>query len=633
MEKKINIILTSDNEELSKGLVILESDLGISVSGQADGRTVTVTPVKTEEMLLKVEMKDNKAVITYHEKAHFYRGVGLLSEHIGYGENEFSVTENPRFTLNGGMYDIAQANAVINVENVKRILRKEAVMGLNMFMLYCEDNYEIDGYPYFGYMRGRYSKAEMREIDDYAYTLGIELIPCIQTLAHLQDALRWPAYNGMRMDKDTLFVGEEKVYEFIEEMIKSASECVRTKRIHIGMDEAGHLGEGEYLRKHGHRRRFDIMLEHLDRVKGICTKLGLKPMIWSDMFFSTANNGGSYYNKDIVIPQDVLDSYPKDVQLVYWDYYRADKDFYRTYIDRHYEFGTKPVFAGGVHTWYSIAPWVYSSIEYTDAALQVCAEKNIDEVICTIWGDDNTAAHIYTTLQGLQLFAECSFNGAYNEKEFAKRFKFCTGIDYNDFMDLGTLECLPNFHTNNHPHYTTSKSFLWTDVLLGLNDNYFEGQCEIVEEHYKVWAKKYGEYAERNEEFKNMFLYYKHVAEVLEYKATIGNRLMNAYKDKTKEALKLMLPRLEELRTRTKALIDFYRDDWYATNKPFGWEIFDFRFGAIVARTESAISRVTKYINGELDEIEELAYPRVDRLYTSGYGFLVSASRISYVPS
>ena len=114
---------------------------------------------------------------------------------------------------------------------------------------------------------------------------------------------------------------------------------------------------------------------------------------------------------------------------------------------------------------------------------------------------------------------------------------------------------------------------------------------------------------------------------------SIGNRLMNAYKDKTKEALKLMLPRLEELRVRTKALIDFYRDDWYATNKPFGWEIFDFRFGAIVARTEYAISRVTKYINGELDEIEELAYPRVDRLYTSGYGFLVSASRISYVPS
>ena len=39
MEKKINIILTSDNEELSKGLVILESDLGISVfSGKGVGK-------------------------------------------------------------------------------------------------------------------------------------------------------------------------------------------------------------------------------------------------------------------------------------------------------------------------------------------------------------------------------------------------------------------------------------------------------------------------------------------------------------------------------------------------------------------------------------------------------------------
>jgi len=631
MKESINIILTSDNEGLYDGLVILKDDLGISLDKDTDG--IGITAEKTEEMLLKVTYKDGEARILYHEKAHFYRGVGLLSEHIGYGEEEFEITEHPRFTLNGGMYDIAQANAVINVENVKRILRKEAVMGLNMFMLYCEDNYEVEGYPYFGYMRGRYSKAEMKEIDDYAYTLGIELIPCIQTLAHLQDALRWPAYNGMRMDKDTLLVGEEKVYDFIEAMIRSASECVRTKRIHIGMDEAGHLGEGEYLRLHGYRRRFDIMLEHLGRVKDICTKYGLKPMIWSDMFFSTANNGGSYYNKDVVIPQDVLDSYPKDVQLVYWDYYRADKDFYRTYIKRHYEFGTKPVFAGGVHTWYSIAPWALTSISYTDAALQVCAEEKVEEVICTIWGDDNTAAHIYTTLQGLQLFAECSFNGAYDEKAFGKRFKFCTGIDYNDFLDLVTLEAIPTAQTNGRPHITSSKSFLWTDILLGLNDNYFEGKCAVIEEHYKACALKYAEYAERNEEFKNMFLYYMHIARVLEYKATIGNRLINAYKDESKVSLKLLIPRLEELIRRMKELIEFYRDDWYDTNKPFGFEIFDMRFGSIIARSKTAISRINKYLNGELDEIEELKYPRLDNYYTSGYGFIFSANRLSYVPS
>jgi len=626
--------LLNDESSLLEGLRILEKDLGISLEGKDVEKCVCIKPVKTDENILSVEYSGGEAVITYRERAHFYRGVGLLSEHMGYGETSVSVTEHPRFKTNGGMYDIAQANAVINVENVKLILRKQAVMGLNMFMLYCEDNYEVEGYPYFGYMRGRYSQAELKELDDYAYALGIELIPCIQTLAHLQDALRWWfTYQGMRMDKDTLLVGEEKVYEFIEAMIKSASSCVRTKRIHIGMDEAGHLGEGEYLRLHGYRRPFDIMLEHLDRVNAICKKYGLKPMIWSDMFFRCASSTGSYYDKNIQIPADVIEKYPKDVQLVYWDYYRDDKEFYKLYLQRHKEFGTKPVFAGGVHTWYSLAPFVLTSLDYTDAALQVCADEGIDDVICTIWGDDNTNCHIFTTLQGLQLFAECDFNGPFEESSFAKRFKFCTGIDYEDFMDLGRLEALPKHCSGDRPHGSYSKCFLWNDVLLGFNDKFFDGDCEIIEEHYRCCADRYASYEKKGGEFSDIFTYYKLLARVLEYKATIGNRLIAAYKDETKTALRLLLPRIEELKARVMEWKDFYRDDWYSINKPFGFEVNDQRIGTIIARCETAISRINRYLNGEISEIEELSYPRLAANVFSGYGFMFSASRTSYVPS
>ena len=37
-------------------------------------------------------------------------------------------------------------------------------MGLNSMMLYTEDTYTVDNYPYFGYLRGRYSKEELKEI-------------------------------------------------------------------------------------------------------------------------------------------------------------------------------------------------------------------------------------------------------------------------------------------------------------------------------------------------------------------------------------------------------------------------------------------------------------------------------------
>ncbi|MPM52450.1 hypothetical protein SDC9_99209 [bioreactor metagenome] len=79
-------------------------------------------------------------------------------------------------------------------------------------------------------------------------------------------------------------------------------------------------------------------------------------------------------------------------------------------------------------------------------------------------------------------------------------------------------------------------------------------------------------------------------------------------------------------------LKDFHRSDWYTINKPMGFEVFDLRYGTVIARVETAISRVTKYINGEITGIDELSTPRLEpNVFTNGYGYLFSASRSSFV--
>lgn len=60
---------------------------------------------------------------------------------------------------------------------------------------------------------------------------------------------------------------------------------MRSRRIHIGMDEAHRLGLGSYLARHGYRGRFQVMNEHLSRVLEISRRHDLRPMIWSDMYF------------------------------------------------------------------------------------------------------------------------------------------------------------------------------------------------------------------------------------------------------------------------------------------------------------------------------------------------------------
>ena len=61
----------------------------------------------------------------------------------------------------GIMLDCSR-NGVRKVSALHRLIRLISRMGYNTLMLYIEDTYEINGQPYFGYMRGRYSTDELR---------------------------------------------------------------------------------------------------------------------------------------------------------------------------------------------------------------------------------------------------------------------------------------------------------------------------------------------------------------------------------------------------------------------------------------------------------------------------------------
>ena len=205
----------------------------------------------------------------------------------------------------GVMLDCSR-NAVMKPEKVKEYAQIIRKMGYNTLMLYLEDTYEIESQPYFGHLRGKYSKEELKEIDSYCNSIGIEFIPCMQTLAHLNQMFKWYGeYGDINDCGDILLVGEEKTYELIEEMIKTFAECITSRKIHIGMDEAFGVGTGKYAAKHGIRDKFDILNEHLHRVCEIAKKYGFETMIWSDMFCNLATGEvaeeygtGNDYGKD-----------------------------------------------------------------------------------------------------------------------------------------------------------------------------------------------------------------------------------------------------------------------------------------------------------------------------------------------
>ena len=191
------------SEELGFGAALESRELALSCSEDMNG--------------FEIKSESKRISIRYGKTAYLCRALSYLKK---YGEADFCIAEQCRFNSNGIMIDCSR-NAVNSVEAVKRLIRMMALMGLDTLMLYTEDTYEIEGHKYFGYLRGKYTADELKELDEYAYSFGVELVPCIQTLAHLASALKWDKYGKIRDTEDILLVDEPETYDFIEDMLKS----------------------------------------------------------------------------------------------------------------------------------------------------------------------------------------------------------------------------------------------------------------------------------------------------------------------------------------------------------------------------------------------------------------------------
>ncbi len=598
---KINF--TGKIDHLKKGIELLKKDLNYEIGkGDLDLEVIN-RPGK-----LKVKVENKKARIEYQEKIHFFRGLGLLLEKIE-EKNIFKIKEEPQFKMNGIMVDVSR-NSVMKAEAIKKMLRIMAVMGLNMMMLYTEDTYEVEDYPYFGYMRGRYSQKELKEFDDYADELGIEMIPCIQTLAHLHQAIKWNYAKDIKDTNDILLVGEEKTYDLIEKMIESATAPFRSNRIHIGMDEAHQIGRGKYLDINGYHRRFDIINDHLKKVKDIALEQDLDPMIWSDMYFRLGSKNGDYYDLDADIPQDVIDDIPEEVQLVYWDYYHNQSEFYSDFIQKHKSFGKLPVFAGGIWTWAGIAPNLNKSIVTTNAALSACKKEGVEEVFATMWGDNGGEVNIFSALIGLQLYAEHGYHQEIDMERVKERFEFCTGGSYESFMNPGRLDTPPGIEKENVTvESNPSKYLLWQDPLIGLFDKHIKDMD--ISNYYQSLAEELKEDYNNHDKWSFVFDVPYKIARVLSIKAEIGIRLKAKYDNDDKKGLKNILEEIPKLYQDIKELREAHRKQWLATYKVFGWEVIDLRYGGLLARIDTAKNRLEDYLAGEIEKIEELEEERL----------------------
>ena len=504
-----------------------------------------------------------------------------------------------KFETLGLMIDLSR-NAVMSMEAWRKFIPIISKMGYNAVFLYTEDTYEVEGEPFFGYMRGRYSIEEMKELDALGAEWGVEMIPCIQTLGHLTQIFRWKVYDSDT--PSTLLVGSERTYELIDRMFKTLSECFRTRRIHIGMDEAPDVGRGKYLDEHGYKPQNEVMREHLSRVKEIGDKYGYEMLVWSDMFFRPWNNHG-YYTTKKEIPKEYREAVIDGILPVYWDYYMPTEERYDDMLYNHKQFGRELWFAGGIWTWLGFTPSNKWTVKSMVPAINACHKYKVKHVFFTLWGDNGAECSRYSVLASMFYVAEVC-RGNTDEAKIKAKFKSRFGIDYDEFClldDPNRVALNPNSIFENN---STSKYMLYSDCLAGIYDFTVKKGGNA---HYADLVPKLAAVAKKSRKYGYLFDTQAKLCAILADKYELGVKTREAYKAGDKAEL-LRLANEEYTRIEKNIPI-FYRafeKQWMMENKTYGFEIQDQRLGGLLARIKSCKRRLIDYASGKLDSIPEL---------------------------
>ena len=495
------------------------------------------------------------------------------------------------FNTFGVMIDMSR-NAIMTVEALKRYMLLLKKMGYNAIMPYTEDTFEVNDEPYFGYMRGRYSKAEMKEIDDFGLSIGMEVIPCIETLAHLDTAFRWGKIPNDCAN--ILLVDDDRTYELIDRMFASTSECFRSRKINVGMDEAHMLGRGKYLDKHGFVPSAEIMKRHLARVCEIAKKYDYELMVWSDMFF------GDYAKKDFKEPDEDVKPLLDAVIPIYWDYHITDENVYSYRMSKHMEVSKKTWYAGGAWGWHGIIPHNRFTLQTMLPALNACKKNKIKNVVITMWGDYGAECSHISQLPVLFYLAQYA-KGERDKEKIKKRFKSLIGIDFDDFMkidlpnDIEPYSGLPRNPSTYMIYSDYFNGFLDYTVKEGIGDKYAEISTELA--GIAKQSRKYG----------YVFDSAAKLSALLSIKYELGVKTRKAYKAGDIEGLKnLALNDYSRLEKLIRDYVAAFEKQWMKENKPQGFDSHINRLGGILLRTTSCKKRILDYTSGKLDKIYEL---------------------------
>ena len=594
-------IISSDKKALTAA-----KELG-EFCGFSVGEEGVKVIVKKADNDLRIEFNKNDICLYYSTLPEFCLGVSYCVQF--FGKENYVLKRSKNFPI--GLMKCCTQNAKPKIQTVKDLIKVIALLGYDYLILSVEDMFEISGLDYLGSFKAKFDNKEIQEIDEYAKLFGIEVIAGIQTLCPMSGTRSRDAFVGIMGNTDTLFVGEDKTYQFIERLIKFCSEAFSSKKIHLGMEICENIRAGAYFNKFGYSSYADIFSEHIDNVIKIALKYSFSPFVWADNLFYcylgiNAKNG--YLNIDKkTFSEDLNKKFSDKVKWVLRAYPKFKDSAFMSATETLKNLTDDFCFASDAYTGIGFSPLNTLGQQVADKIMQLNQSVGEKSFTLVLSDENGSECSVFSALATCLFASEKAYGNDINLNYLNDRAKSLFGLS---FSELNMLE-LPNVTPNNEQNSVVnpSKYLFYNDPLLGIFDAHTYPKLENVYHNHYENIKKINI---QKTKFRYLFDVAAELCAFLEKKSVLGLKITNFYLKNDRKALKKIAEKT--IPTLILSLDRFYKVfkyAWEKENHTTGFEITDVRIGGVKERLLRTSERINAFLSGKTDKIEELEQPRL----------------------
>ncbi|MFA6471916.1 MAG: glycoside hydrolase family 20 zincin-like fold domain-containing protein [Candidatus Latescibacterota bacterium] len=327
-----------------------------------------------------------------------------------------SIEDRPDFENRGFYHDISRGK-VPQIKTMKLLIEKASRYKLNQIQFYVEHVFAFRSNADIWKGFDVITPDEILQLDEYACSLQIDLVPSLASFGHMYEILQNPVYSSLcelenfdpkqqllwknRMEHHTIDVSNEGSYKLIGEMFEDYLPLFSSKTFNICCDETWDLGTGRTKKLADKEGVGELYIGHILRLIEMVQKYDKKVMIWGDI---------------VVKHPELISRLPKDVTLLNWEYGQSVTDDQTSLFGKS---GVRFFNCPGVSGWNRLANDLNAATINIRNMVDYGKKNGARGILNTDWGDYGHINPLAGSFHGMIFGASVSWNNDYrNDDDF-----------------------------------------------------------------------------------------------------------------------------------------------------------------------------------------------------------------------